>query len=1440
MLNSTKITKSIGKERLQEKRDLGFNFCRRKVYRIFFSALVSVLAFANCFGQHMSDQFRFEHITVNDGLSHSDAMCVVQDKAGFIWVGTNKGIDRYDGYKIKKYDLSISEQTGVSANRIRTLHTTSNGKIWVGVERAGLFWYDKSHDRFSEIALMQGASRFPQFIQMLSQTNVLAITSDKHNHVWVATRQYGVFTLKIDSQSNLVAIRRIRLTKREKDPVINKLTADSEGNIWIGTIGEGLWVYNNKIPDSKKVLNPPRKVTLPNVSNIRALHVDNRGNLWIAGEHQIFLVNKKYLSDRANIKNHKINGTFAFIEDLFLDSFDRLWIGTTYGLLMVNNIMSTGLVRPSYQKDIHTFLPLDTDPSSINSVRVHDILEDRFHNLWFATSAGGLNLLKLRSKPFGHLRRQVAGPSTPSDNYINAIYQDDSSKKLWIGTRNGFASYDAQTKTYQNFLSRQLSGSVNGIDVSTLFKASDGTLWIGTRYEGLYTLNGRNKSTLKSLPAIPGDMHWSGISIENIVEDSQGIIWIATFNAGIYAYNRSGKYLKTFSKTLLPTEQYTALCYDSSTNVLWASTRDAGLLKMQISNGDLQVLKQFKHEPGNPSSLKTNYTWPLLKDRRGNLWIGTIGGGLHKLEKDSNGKEIITRYIQWVPETDTESLLIDDKDNLWVAGAGLYQLNPDTKHIYYYDVSDGLQSNSFKIGAAFRSKSGTLYFGGTNGVTYFDPKLITPNKFLPIVQITEFRVFNEIVGIGDTLNGRILLSKPLSETQDIRLKAKENDFSIDFTGLNYANPKKQRYAYKLDGYHDGWIATTSGQRYATFSNLPAGEYTFSVKASNDDGIWSARSASLHIIILPPWYKSWWAYFIYTALIGGILMLYRRIEMYHQALKNKLVLETYKVEKEKELTDKKLKFFTNVSHELRTPLTLLVGPMEELASGNGTLENVQRKMTLMHKQTRKLLELVNQLMEFRKVESGHITLRAGKGNVMEFLSEIFLIFKLKAEELNIDYAIEGALGEVNLYFDRSKLEIILTNLLSNAFKFTPEGGKIRIFISVIGSPESSAIFENHVLQNNYLQFIVQDWGAGLQSDELGKIFDLYYQASHTDTMRIIGTGIGLSLVKQFVESHSGNILVQSTPGEGSTFTVRLPFGNAHLSSDNTVIQSVKTETFTQTIVDQPDYTIHQEPLKTAHTVNSARILVVEDNDELRQYLLELFTPTFTVFTANDGIEAWDTILDILPDIIVSDIMMPRSDGLDLCRKVKQHPKTMNIPIVMLTARAAAAQELEGLETGADEYMIKPFNPKLLYTKVVGMLQARYRLTEYYQKQILIEPTDIVIPDVEKRLLEKAMAIVESNLTNPEFNVPFLVLEMGMSQSAFYRRIKGITGQTVIEFIRDVRMKRAAQLLATSQARVSEVAEMVGLEDSKNFRAWFQKRYNMSPFQYAKVRRKGEKE
>ncbi|GAC1370265.1 MAG: two-component regulator propeller domain-containing protein [Hymenobacter sp.] len=1390
--------------------------------------------------QSAPGELRFEHLTVNDGLLHSDAESVAQDRAGFIWIGTNRGINRYDGYNLRNYTLPVNPLNGISSNRIHALHVGHDGRLWAGAENAGLSWYDADHDRFRRLGDLPLPAAYRRLARQLAQADVISIVSDPQGRLWVGTEHQGVFVLELGLPAPRRSLHQVALAENGavNYPVLS-LAAAPDGQIWFGTLGAGLRVLTAgaALPARLRAGAAP----LP-FATVRGLHLDRRGDLWIGTSRQVLWVSRSNRLAVCHLGDHPLPQPCRDIHAIHLDTFGRLWVGTDYGLYLWPAGPATDNGPPVQAATRTLFLPVSGDPFSLQSERLHQLFEDQNQVLWVASSAGGINKVDLRQKPFGHLQHQLTRQPTLPNNYVNVIYKQEAANLLWIGTRNGFCAYDLTRKTYRNYLSWQQSAEANGVDVSAVVQAGDGTLWLGTRNHGLYTLRRPGgREVLTPLAALAAQPDQAAPSVESMAPDRFGTMWVATINMGLSRLGPNGQLLKTFRQaTGMPTDQFTYLLYDRAHDLLWASTRNAGLLKLRVTADSLVLLRRFAYDAHDSHTLSVNYVWPLLQDRHGTLWIGTLGGGLHRLVTDAHGREAVQRCSHWLPESDVESILTDADDNLWIGGTGLYRLNPRTHQYLRYDVADGLQSNSFKIGSAARAQDGTLFFGGINGLTYFQPRAIQANPYPPQVQLTGLRVMNRPVGVGEPFNGRVLLTKALTQPQTVTIRAAENDFSVEFVGLNYATPKKHQYAYQLVGYNPDWVAAPPGQRTAGFTNLPPGHYTFQVKASNGDGRWSPQPARLRLTILPPWWKTWWAYALYGLALVGTLGLYRRVATAQQRLKNKLSLEQFRVEKEKELTDLKLSFFTNVSHELRTPLTLILGPMEELLGAANRFASQKSNIVLMHQQTRKLLELVNQLLDFRKVEAGKVPLRAAPADVIPFLTGVFLIFKLKADERRLAYTLRVPPQPVVVYFDTGKLEIVLTNLLANAFKYTPEGGAISLTATAVGRPELPAVFGAGGLVDNYLEIKVLDTGTGMAPAERAHIFDAYYQASQTESLRRMGTGIGLSLVKQFVERHAGEIAVESEVNRGTAFTLRLPFGREHLTAPARAPAEAAPE--------PASYALAARPVSAADDATAdgrepaapgpRHLLIVEDNGDLRQYLAQLFNADFEVTVAADGAVGWELVQELLPDLVLSDIMMPRSSGLELCQKIKQHPKTLHIPVVLLTARTAAVHELEGTETGADDYVSKPFNPAVLRAKVATILRNRCRLREFYQRQILLEPTEIIIPEADKVFLEKAMRVVEANLTDPDFNVQVLTREMGMSQSLFYRRVKSITGQSVVEFIRDIRMKRAAQLLASTPMRVSDVAYQVGLQDLKHFRTVFQKLFSLSPSEYAKQHRGSE--
>lgn len=1363
------------------------------------------------------NKYKFERLSVEDGLPHSDALASVQDKQGFVWIATNKGLCRYDGYQLKPYHLPQNDQLILPNDRIQSLYVGSDSLLWVGTESNGIYIYDPTKDGFQALDFTL-VKTMVVLVKTLKSAHISCISSDTEGNLWVGTAKNGLYKLQRRNKTAITAIIQIAPARSNPNFQVSNIGIDAQDNILVGT-SIGLFYA---LPRTNMLVNTPWF----EAKYIDQLLIDQHKNIWVASENHLYwLPNQKGQYQ----KLYRLQSEYSEVYALHLDSYNNLWIGSeTKGLVMIQSKPKTVAGElPLVEEKMIKFEDNETGGADFNLRRIRHIYEDKFKVLWISTQAGGVSKLDLQQKQFGQLCPDKIGSRFKPTHYIKAICKDEARQLLWIGTWGGIVSYDFRSKQYKKYHVQNANNRLFNFDVSVIVKDSRQDIWVGTNSQGLYKLGNDGQFYLVK--------HKLGKGIVSaLCTDAYGQMWLAIPSVGICLFNPNDESIKPFFpvKTSIQPQEVTFFFYDSSKHLLWVASKQ-GLYKYQIQQGGIRFLHRFTHQEGDVQSLKNNYIWALQQDKKGNLWIGSIGGGLHKLYVNAQGKDVIQRYDAFLPEQDVEIILEDENGTLWIGGTGLYRFNPANNQYIRYDVNDGLQSNSFKVGAAWKAVDGTLFFGGINGVSYFQPNTIKINTFAPIPQIVGLRVGNKLVQVGDTLDGRVLLNKVIDKQTKIVLNYFENNFAIDFVGLNYTNPHKNIYAYRLIGLSDDWI-TTQQQRNVNFSNLAPGTYTFEVKVANGDGIWSKEPATLSLVVLPPWWQTWWAYLIYTLIVAGGLWIYYRITETQRKLKEQLLIESLKYEKEKELSEMKLSFFTNVSHELRTPLTLILGPIEELVTAIRSSSNgLSEKAYLVQRQTRKLLELVNQLLEFRKVESGLISMQYRKTEAITFLREIFWIFGIKGEELDIEYTLEMPDEEVYFYIDREKIEIVLLNLLSNAFKFTPAKGNITMRISVVGSSTQTTVWKNQQLNDNFLVISLKDTGIGIEAKELSKIFDPYYQAAHTESLKVMGTGIGLSLVKQFVKAHGGEISVSSTVGVGTTFTVHLPLGKEHISTQSLIKEE---DVFMESITSSDGTTQADQSLfKTGHQSNW-HVLIVEDNAEIRLYLQQLFEKVYQVSTATDGQEGYEKALSTMPDVIISDIMMPEVNGLELCKMIRNNPKTLHVPVLLLTARTASIHEIEGLEMGADDYISKPFNPHVLLTKVTTLLQNRLKIKEYYSKQILQEPTHIVIPDEERVFLEKAMRIVEENLENSAFNVQALLKELGMSQPVLYRKIKGITGKSVVEFIRDVRLKRAAQLLSTSNLRVSEVTGMVGIEDSKYFRQHFQELFGCSPSEYAKTNKK----
>ncbi len=1319
-------------------------------------------------------QYSLGHLSVNDGLTHSDVVAVVQDTSGIIWLGTNNGLNRYDGYTFQSFKHDFEDTLSLPNNRIKHLFCDSGNRLWIATERNSISYYDPVTGFFYDVPLGKSYREY-----------VAQIVEDEQGNTWYVTDQGSLNRLewREGRYHSIGFLMPLEVTISE--------ILSFDAKIWIGTMEDGLWAL-----DIKK--GKIDRVEAHVFSAAYSLEVKD-STLLVASDRGLYKMKAPGTWEALYHWEDKM------VSDIVVDHNEDIWIGVYDG----------GMIQLQGQNGEYTDSSWYTAPSTLRTNRVNDLLIDSFDVLWIGTSGGGAHFIDLGAKPFKTINSEN---TLIPDNYVTAIYEEDND--LWVGTRNGLAR-------------RRGPGDVSvyarGEHISALHKDRYGQFWVGTRFSGLRLL--QEDGSVQEFT----QQQEQGLSSDQVIgigEDGFGRLWVVTFDQGATLIDVATKKVLAYldKDNYLPTNNLTYVYPDpGQRNVTWIGTRDSGLLKLSFPSTSQVSVKQYQFDSKDTTSISSNYVWPILRTRQEELWVGTIGGGLNKLVETAGG--VTFQHFtekDGLADNDVESILADNLGNLWIGGRGLVQFDPGDNSFVVYDVNDGLQSNSFKIGAAFKNKQGLLYFGGINGLNFFDPKEIKANPHQPKIIFDDLKIFNRSVGVGENVNNRVLLPKKLNYLSTITLKASENEFTIDLLGLHYGNPGQNKYAYKLEGYSQDWTYQDAGQRRVTFSNLRADTYQLKTKVANSDGRWS-DIRGLTITILPPWWATWWAFLGYTFIIFALLYVYGLLMRRQSSLKHDLLL----AEKEKDLNQQKIKFFTNISHEIRTPLTLIHAPLEEVIEDGPGVSGYSEKLTLVQKNVNRLLALTNQLLNFRKMDSGNMTLQVAGGNIIKFAKEIFLVFQHVAKEKGIEYTFQASQDPIQLTFDRDKFEIVLTNLVSNAFKYTKAGGKVDIIIRSVGEDKENAVFENvkgkEKLSGNYLEITVRDNGIGMSKNDAGKVFDRFYQVKDLDTLSIHGTGIGLSLVKGIVDLHKGEIKVKSVKDKGSNFTLKIPFGSAHFDRSSLLADFKDSDNSAH--YDVPAATGQEvDPIEEPSPMKRC-ILVVEDNKDVLTYLNSHLERTYKVIVALNGKQGLEKAKQHLPDFIISDVMMPEMDGLEMLSQLKKDPNLSFIPVILLTARTATVYELEGVGTGAHDYITKPFNIKVLTAKIANILAARENFKTYYEAHIQLNPAATSdLPNAEQKFLDDITRLVIDNLVNDDFSVQVLVKEMGMSQSACYKRIKELTGRSAVQFIRDIRLRRAAELLSGGELNVSEVAYSVGINDLKYFREKFKEQYGCNPSDY----------
>lgn len=1382
--------------------------------------------------QAIRNQLRFEELPTEIGFPNTGVNDILEDHRGFLWMATWSGLAKYDGYSVKMYNQQPGNSNGLKSNKITHLYEDRKGNLWIGTNYTGFYRYNREQDNFEQFC------RNPKDMNSLSNDNVWGILEDSDGMLWIGTEK-GLNRFDPATGKYVHYFNAPSDSRSLSHDFVYSIAQTTDGTIWVGT-EEGLnrLVRNNNEEYFIRYELAPDNIGadeyLPHnfIYKVTPSLYDPQ-TLWICtsiGLKKVQFSNDDPKQFEYRFYGHQRNSALGlshpFVPDVLEEDSKQVWVATYNGL----NLLDTETGRGRY------FNSDKNNPYSIDNNVVKCLSKDRTGNLWIGLDKG-LNKLNLNNHIFQRIHLDAPDNTRSSVHCIEPGSQTD---RLWLGTRGGGVSM-VEIDAHGNKTSKpinyqfvdikipELAGFIMDITLDQL-----GQLWIATDGSGIIKVP--EKDLLHGSASIPNFKQYTKYGylsddyIMTLLQSTSGYIWIGYWDKGFDRYDPATDIFHHYyvPKDLSVNFQEFPVVHFAETieegqEYLWVGTRGGGVYKVRFNPQDnsLILLKHYQSETDDPGSLSNNSINAFHVDSKGRLWAGT-DSGLNVLDQKTG---TFTSYFEHdgLVNSIIQSILEDDNGNIWVStqkGISCLYFKGDTLNsIKNFDAFDGLQDNYFNDDAATLGPNNHLIFGGVNGLSLFRPEDVQPDTIAPKIELTDFRLFNKSVTIGASIDGRTILSKSISETPEIELNYRDNVVSFEFTGLHFGEPKKLRYAYQLKGFDPDWVYTDASQRLAHYTNLPYDKYTFKVKASNGDGVWS-DPVEVKLRVHPPIWLTPWAYLVYSLLIAGLFFLAIRIIKIRAAYRHSLELERLEREKLEEVNHLKLQFFTNISHELRTPLTLIISPLEQLLQ-NPKDSQLHQLFTRMHFNANRLLTMINQLLDIRKNEAGLMKLHVSEGDMAAFGKEITDSFRNLAKQRNILLTFEVMPDQILTWFDHDQMEKVLFNLLSNAFKFTKDGGQIEVQIEKI---------------HEQVELSVSDSGVGIPPEQLDKIFTRFYQVENSkEWSRKGGTGIGLSLAKMIVEKHSGEIKVESEEGVGTTFCIQLPLGKDQFSESELMPaeQSHPTQSafaLTDTFVDLPRPAEDTELLEQNEQEDKPQILVVEDNADIRAYLRENFEDEYHISEAADGKEGLDMAIANPPDLIVADIAMPRMDGIELCGKIKSQIETSHIPVILLTARTSLVFKVDGLETGADDYVTKPFHMRLLAARIKNLINSRKALRAHFSKNLDLSPSAISLNSLDEQLLAQIKLIIERHIDDSDFSVDQLASALNISRMQLYRKLKSLTGKSPNQIIRSFRLKRAAQLLEQGQYNVSDVTYMVGYNDLKSFREQFKKEFGVSPSRY----------
>lgn len=1368
--------------------------------------LLLVCFFAVCAAYCQQDYYRFIRMNVSNGLSHNQVNAIHKDEKGFMWFATLSGLNRFDGYDCKVFRSDPDDTTSLSDNYISNIFPLPGKHLWI-VTRNGNCIYNAYTESFS-----RDDQQFLASLGLPSGT-VSSVVKDPAGNYWFVYQNLGGI-YRYDPATGKVQ----KPVSYPDSPEflssydIASVVPDKAGGTWVisrnGLI-ENLDDHTLKVvfrSDKMRVFNNGR-------SGNYIAHVDADGELWIyeklaTAPGGVFLYSPfTDVLDYLSAEKGRYRLSSNVIAGVVQGEDGKIWIGTDHGGI---NIID------KKNKTIQYLLNQVEDHASIPQNSIYSVYRDDRGVMWFGTYKQGLCYHNSQAN-FKLFKHKFSDPNSLPFEDVNK-FAEDAGGNLWIGTNGGgLLYYDRKNNTYKVYKHDPANPySISNNVVVSLLVDHEQKLWVGTYLGGLNYFDGKRFIRYRNEPGKTGGI--ADNNIWEIFEDSDQNVWLGTLNSGVNRYDR-----KTGSFALYHVEDqvslhsnYVSSIIEDSEGHIWFGTSNG----IDILNKKDGTFRYIAHSDADLSSLSNNNVNALLQDSRGIVWVATRDG-LNMMNRDKKGFTVF-KEKDGLPDNTILSMLEDLNQNLWLATPnGLCNVvienaaNGDMKlRFVNYDESDGLQGRVFNEKAAFKTRMGELLFGGFYGFNMFSPEKFDFKREQPAVVLTGLQVFNKPVKPLEKLDGHVILTESLSETGEISLKYNQNVFSLSFSVLGKAASGKEKFRYMLEGFNKEWLSADAGQRHITYTNINPGEYTLHIKLDTDDlPNADAKPALLRINILPPFWQTLPAYLLYLLAAAGILLLARHMIIRRAKMRFRVAEEKKEAQRIHELDMLKLKFFTNVSHEFRTPISLILTPVEKMLKNTGD-ETEKKQYQLIYRNGKRLLGLVNQLLDFRKLEMKELRLYPTLGDIVGFTKEVSSSFSDLAEKKNIDFRFSASVESLHILFDRDKIERIMFNLLSNAFKFTPEEGTVSVDVRSI--EENSASFA---------EIRVCDTGIGIPEENRDKIFERFFQHENAGSVLSSGSGIGLAISREFARLHGGSIRVDSTPGKGTCFMVLLPVKeNRPKESGSPAFET----TFS---------TVSREGIRE-ETLNGKKrsVLIVEDNDDIRFYIMDNLRNSYTVYQAANGKEGLEKALEYIPDLIISDVMMPVMDGLSFCRAVKNDPHTSHIPVILLTARSSEDQKLEGFRTGAVDYITKPFSFEILESRIHNLILQQETLRKRFQQQVEIQPAEISTSPVDEAFITKAVALIEEHMPDPAFSVEELSRAMFMSRVALYKKLLSLTGKAPLDFIRAVKIKKAMQLMQQTQKTMAEIAYEAGFNDPRYFAKLFKKETGISPSEYAAGARK----